>query len=543
MAEKTAEQAPERAALKWIGGAVVGLILGGTALYYLAGPDAPSAPEETATTPESAESESTEPADVTEPAVPAVVTEATEPADVTEATEPADVTEATEPADVTKAAEPAEATESAEPADETDAAEADPAPEPEPAPATEAMPAPVAPAFDTVRVDADGSVLVAGRAGADARVSILVDDAEAAEATADGKGSFAALFTLDPSDAPRVMTLIATAPDGAKVPSEQSVLIGPIAAPDVVAAAEPVADPETASEPEAATESADGMNVSAEPDVTADAPETGETTPVVTAEVAPTAPEILIIDNDGVRRQTAAVSVTDIVIDTIGYGATGDVEIAGRGTAGQFVRIYLDNADTAAVGIGADGGWAAVLTDVAAGRYTLRVDQMDGTGKVTSRFETPFQREAPDDVLAALQPEVSAPEPAETAADTMSSDTASEVSATAPETPDTSAPEVAKAPAPDASPEAGTSDPTADVATEGSTTAIAAAPAEDTPPKPATRAAIVTVQPGFTLWRIARENYGDGLLYVKVYEANKDQIRDPDLIYPGQIFKVPDPGE
>ncbi|MFN6977749.1 MAG: LysM peptidoglycan-binding domain-containing protein, partial [Gemmobacter sp.] len=49
----------------------------------------------------------------------------------------------------------------------------------------------------------------------------------------------------------------------------------------------------------------------------------------------------------------------------------------------------------------------------------------------------------------------------------------------------------------------------------------------------------VTVQPGFTLWRIARENYGDGFLYVKVFEANADQIRNPDLIYPGQVFAVP----
>ena len=50
----------------------------------------------------------------------------------------------------------------------------------------------------------------------------------------------------------------------------------------------------------------------------------------------------------------------------------------------------------------------------------------------------------------------------------------------------------------------------------------------------------VTVQPGFTLWAIARENYGDGFQYVQVFEANRDRIRDPDLIYPGQIFQVPE---
>ncbi len=51
--------------------------------------------------------------------------------------------------------------------------------------------------------------------------------------------------------------------------------------------------------------------------------------------------------------------------------------------------------------------------------------------------------------------------------------------------------------------------------------------------------ALVTVQPGFTLWRIADVNYGDGFDYVRVYEANADKIRDPDLIYPGQVFTVP----
>ena len=51
---------------------------------------------------------------------------------------------------------------------------------------------------------------------------------------------------------------------------------------------------------------------------------------------------------------------------------------------------------------------------------------------------------------------------------------------------------------------------------------------------------IVTVQPGNTLWAIARKRYGDGLLYVRVFEANRDKIRNPDLIYPGQLFDLPD---
>ena len=49
----------------------------------------------------------------------------------------------------------------------------------------------------------------------------------------------------------------------------------------------------------------------------------------------------------------------------------------------------------------------------------------------------------------------------------------------------------------------------------------------------------VVVQPGNSLWRIARRSYGAGVRYTVIYEANKDQIRDPDLIYPGQVFAVP----
>ena len=50
----------------------------------------------------------------------------------------------------------------------------------------------------------------------------------------------------------------------------------------------------------------------------------------------------------------------------------------------------------------------------------------------------------------------------------------------------------------------------------------------------------VTVQKGDTLWAISREKYGSGFLYVRVFEANRGAIRDPDLIYPGQVFTIPE---
>jgi nucleoid-associated protein YgaU len=47
------------------------------------------------------------------------------------------------------------------------------------------------------------------------------------------------------------------------------------------------------------------------------------------------------------------------------------------------------------------------------------------------------------------------------------------------------------------------------------------------------------VQPGNSLWRIARHSYGAGGRYGVIYSANRDRIGDPDLIYPGQVFTLP----
>ncbi len=51
----------------------------------------------------------------------------------------------------------------------------------------------------------------------------------------------------------------------------------------------------------------------------------------------------------------------------------------------------------------------------------------------------------------------------------------------------------------------------------------------------------VVVQPGNSLWRIARAAYGSGFQFTLIYDANREQIDDPDLIFPGQVFKVPEP--
>ena len=44
---------------------------------------------------------------------------------------------------------------------------------------------------------------------------------------------------------------------------------------------------------------------------------------------------------------------------------------------------------------------------------------------------------------------------------------------------------------------------------------------------------------GDNLWNIARAHYGEGWHYTVIFGANKDQIRDPHRIYPGQVFSLP----
>jgi nucleoid-associated protein YgaU len=60
------------------------------------------------------------------------------------------------------------------------------------------------------------------------------------------------------------------------------------------------------------------------------------------------------------------------------------------------------------------------------------------------------------------------------------------------------------------------------------------APLVDVPP-----GSLVVVKEGNSLWRIARHTYGSGFRYTQIFKANKDQIRDADLIFPGQVFKLP----
>ena len=231
--------------------------------------------------------------------------------------------------------------------------------------------------------------------------------------------------------------------------------------PELFTAKPPISPPETPvgpATPQAAPQSV-GMTGAAMQDLPV--AQDGVSTPEPQSGPA-AAPTVLLSSARGVEvLQAAPLGPSQVALDAISYDAEGEVFLSGRGTDAAYLRIYLDNTPVTTSRIQSDGRWSVGLPQVDSGTYTLRVDQLDASGRVTARVESPFLRESRENVLAS-GPEGLGP------------------------------------------------------------------------------ASAVVVQPGNTLWAIARERYGEGIKYVRVFRANRDQIRDPDLIYPGQIFALPD---
>jgi nucleoid-associated protein YgaU len=81
----------------------------------------------------------------------------------------------------------------------------------------------------------------------------------------------------------------------------------------------------------------------------------------------------------------------------------------------------------------------------------------------------------------------------------------------------------------------------AEPATKPATSAdIAATPEAPLAPKLESVTGAVIIRRGDSLWRISRRVYGLGVRYSTIYLANQEQISDPDRIWPGQVFKVPE---
>ena len=130
----------------------------------------------------------------------------------------------------------------------------------------------------------------------------------------------------------------------------------------------------------------------------------------------------------------------------------------------------------------------------------MRADAVDATGKVLSRIELPFLRE---DAATVAASQVAVAEPVSRAVT------------------------IEKTPEP--APAAAASEPVAAPVTQ-----VAAAPVivEEGPKK-------LVIQPGNNLWKLSREVYGKGRMYTIIYEANRDQLKNPNKIFPGQILTAP----
>ncbi len=371
---------------------------------------------------------------------------------------------------------------------------------PEPETAQTVLPEP--PSISTFRLEPNGQMLVSGKATPGWDTSILIDTMVLATFQPEANGEFAQFLDVKQSDQPRVLSLKMTSPDSGKsVVSKDEIIIAPVVA--TVAEEEPVetetviaaldetvveeaiteiAEPEVVETESAEPEIADLEVASLEPDTTEIEaivePETAAEPEAIAAPEAVSEPEtfaeveettssqvVLLSNETGVRvlqpaTSDAAPDVMSVVaLDAITYSDEGEVQLSGRGRGEAFVRVYLDNAPITSSRIEPGGSWTSELPEVDTGVYTLRIDEVDTEGNVTSRVETPFKRE--DEEILQSQ--------------------------------------------------------------------------EDQPGK--VRA--VTVQPGNSLWAISRENYGEGPLYVRIFEANRDRIRNPDLIYPGQVFSIP----
>lgn len=404
------------------------------------------------------------------------------------------------------------------------------------------------PQFDVARIEPNGDSVIAGRAAPNATVELLRDGEVHDRTVADVTGS----FVLTPRPLPPgkyELKLRMTESGGKPVVSSQSVAVelGSPAQDKAVAVLSP-STPAPAAPQKPASPS--------------DAPSAAQPKPQ---------PE------------------PNVRIDLAEAQEGGKLFISGRATPGASVRLYLNDSYIATGTASSDGQISFLIgSGVKPGEYRIRLDQIGASDKVVARAEVPFSAPAtlassapaappappsstPQPSIAAVQPQPSAPAPQASApvpppavADVKpaapqaapgpriaASEPAAKPAEQAPAQPRSAMPaEPQTNPASQAgtapreiastatSPAAPTPSPSSAPATNDSRAKSAAATDRSNTvvvPKIDTRVVIR----GDNLWQISRATYGQGIRYTVIYKANRDQIRDPDLIYPGQIFVLP----
>ena len=360
-----------------------------------------------------------------------------------------------------------------------------------------------APKFDLVRIEDDGSAVIAGLAEGAGYVVLSLAGRELSEARVDlsGNGQFVIFALLPLKTEPQALQLLLYPEDGS----------GPIISEDVVFVTAPL-----------------DLVV---PDVTAELDIIEKQADTETDQVEPaerqSGPAIIVANENGIRvlqDGSGNSSTATVSIDTISYDLLGEVSIGGRANGTGFVRIYLNNRLIATSRITNSGYWKVDLLNIEAGIYKLRADELSESGEVLSRVEIPFKREKPGE-LVVLMAQASEEDNEEIKLSSAITQTRvnvqDQVVGLVASTKTLRSDEVV------------TSAIGLEVKTEPAVGRLEI-------PILSIEFRIKTVQPGSTLWAIAKERYGSGIEYHKVFEANKERIRDPDLIYPGQVFEIPD---
>lgn len=391
------------------------------------------------------------------------------------------------------------------------------------------------PSFDLVRVDPEGGAVIAGKAAGGVAVRIMDGDEVLAETVADKSGKFVALFDLPASKEPRSISIEADGADGAALASTGTVLIAATASPEVA---------EVPQAPAMVAEATEAQTVA--PPV-----ETSETQQLVLAN--PPAAPTLSAESDGVQIVTVAPKIT--LLDQNATPSTDGTVTAAVVAADvpkeeQQVAVATPDVQPASTQTElASTALAPVAPEVPQEPASPAVVLADETG-VRVLQPAPQPIVPSDDLLSTVSNLV---------IDTITYNTSGDVALggrgapqsfariyvndRAIQTVQIEADGSWAAPLPDI--DAGVYRLRIDeVDADGTVTSRVETPFKREAPEIAALVAqrpnAVVVESGFTLWAIAEDSFGSGFEYVRVYEANRDLIRDPDLIYPGQVFRIPE---
>ncbi|OCJ69865.1 peptidoglycan-binding protein LysM [Agrobacterium tumefaciens] len=463
------------------------------------------------------------------------------------------------------------------------------------APADAAQSSAATPTFDVLRVEPDGSAVIAGKAQPGAKLEILSNGKVVAQTTIDGTGDFAAVFDnpLPPGD--HELVLRSTDASGKATQSEE---VATVSVPDGKAgellamvskpgkasrvlampeAAPPALQPQAAPSQQPAATSEPSANI-------ASAPLAGTAAPSAAAPL------------------TSSVQVTAVEFEG------SKIFVAGSAPAGSTVRALVDYREIGKSTTEASGHFVVEGdVDLSVGSHIITVEELNADGTAKVRVRVPFERPQTDQATVAMQTPSASSSATTTTAPAENQSTASDRAAFEKLRADVakafgilsnlykdqatpaldqaiagrsavviglkSLSEFRTAAATEPAFTAFASDITAkarqlltsveawpnDVAAIGKGIAslasrlaelhitAPAAPAPQAPAGPQTfeQAPLaesqnsVIIRRGDTLWQISRRVYGQGVRYTTIYLANEDQIKNPDLIEPGQIFGVP----